>query len=154
QAKAGPDGRLARGDVREGRRRDRSRRLLGKPGREEEVEASARQPARWSSREALARHPVQLPVWASRPQLGRTSTAGGIHTMLKKLVIAPFAALLLAGAARAAPLQTLTLRNDPQVADKGLHAHIVEVHTHRSPGAVIATDRLYGVIPGPAIGTR
>jgi hypothetical protein len=72
--------------------------------------------------------------------------------MLKKLVVAPFAALLLAGAARAAPLQTLTLRNDPQVADKGLHADVVEVQTRRSPGAVIATDALYGGIAGLAIG--
>jgi len=69
--------------------------------------------------------------------------------MLKGLLIAPFAALLVAGTAQAAPLKTLTLNHDQ---DKGLHADVIEVHTHRNPGAVIATDALYGGIAGLAIG--
>jgi hypothetical protein len=72
--------------------------------------------------------------------------------MLKTLFIAPFAALLVAGAAHAAPLQTLTLRTEQQVKEKGLRAEIVEVQTRRSAGAIIATDALYGGIAGLAIG--
>ena len=44
--------------------------------------------------------------------------------MFKKIFIAPLAALLVAGAAHATSLQTLTLRNDPQLSDQGLRAEI------------------------------
>ena len=71
--------------------------------------------------------------------------------MLRKLLIAPFAALLLAGAAHASSLQTFTLRNEPQLNEKGL-ADIFEVQTHRSTLGIIATDALYGGIAGLAIG--
>jgi hypothetical protein len=71
--------------------------------------------------------------------------------MLKKLLIAPFAALVVAGAAHAAPLQTLTLHNDSQVNDQGLRS-IFGVESHRSVAAVIATDALYGGLAGLAIG--
>src|SRR6266851_10319514 len=70
--------------------------------------------------------------------------------MLKGLLIAPFAALLVAGTAHAASLQTLTLNHDQN--DRGLHADVVEVQTHRSTFSIIATDALYGGIAGLAIG--
>jgi hypothetical protein len=72
--------------------------------------------------------------------------------MIKILFIAPLAAFLVAGSARAAPLQTLTLRSEPQLNEKGLRAEIIEVQSHRSAGAIIATDALYGGIAGLAIG--
>jgi hypothetical protein len=71
--------------------------------------------------------------------------------MSKGLLIAPFAALLVAGTAHAAPLKTLTLNHDART-DQGLRAEVVEVQTHRNPGAVIAMDALYGGIAGLAIG--
>jgi hypothetical protein len=71
--------------------------------------------------------------------------------MLSKLFVAPFAALLLAGAANAGPLQTLRLRERPQTKDQ-LAAEVAEVQTRRSPMAIIATDALYGGIAGIAIG--
>jgi len=71
--------------------------------------------------------------------------------MLSKLFVAPFAALLLAGAANAGPLQTLSLSERPQTKDQ-LAAEVVEVQTRRSPMAIIATDALYGGIAGLAIG--
>ncbi len=71
---------------------------------------------------------------------------------MKTLLLAPFAALLLAVPARAAPLQTLSL-HQPQIApEKGLAAEVVEVQTHRSVASVIATDALYGGLAGLAIG--
>ncbi len=72
---------------------------------------------------------------------------------MKKLLIAPFAALLMfAGSAGAAPIQTLTLRHDAQVSgDQGLK-DVVEVSAHRNIASVIATDALYGGIAGLAIG--
>ena len=70
---------------------------------------------------------------------------------MKKLFIAPLAALLFAGSARAADLQTLTLRETPQSERSGF-AQLVEVQTRRSPAAVIAQDALYGGIAGLAIG--
>jgi hypothetical protein len=72
--------------------------------------------------------------------------------MFQKLFIAPLAALLLAGSAHATSLQTLTLRNEPQLNEKGLRAEVVEVQTRRNMAAVIATDALYGGIAGLAIG--
>ena len=71
--------------------------------------------------------------------------------MLKRLLIAPFAALLVAGAANADTLQTLTLRERAQSKDQ-LAAEVVEVQTHRSAMSVIAQDALYGGIAGLAIG--
>jgi outer membrane lipoprotein SlyB len=71
--------------------------------------------------------------------------------MLKRFLIAPFAALLLAGAANADTLQTLTLRERAQSKDQ-LAAEVVEVQTHRSAASVIAQDALYGGIAGLAIG--
>jgi len=71
--------------------------------------------------------------------------------MLKKILIAPFAAILIAGTAHAANLQTLTLREPPQPRDQ-LAAEIVEVSAHRNPGAIIAQDALYGGLAGLAIG--
>ncbi|HYY52898.1 MAG TPA: hypothetical protein VE755_08505 [Myxococcales bacterium] len=71
--------------------------------------------------------------------------------MLRKLFIAPFAALLMAGAANAGTLQTLTLRERAQSKDQ-LAAEVVEVQTRRSAAAVIAQDALYGGIAGLAIG--
>ena len=71
--------------------------------------------------------------------------------MLKKFLIAPFAALLVAGAANADTLQTLTLRERAQSKDQ-LAAEVVEVQTHRSAASVIAQDALYGGIAGLAIG--
>jgi hypothetical protein len=69
--------------------------------------------------------------------------------MLQKLLIAPLAALVLAGAAHAGELKTLQLQ--PQ-ADPGYRADIVEVQTHRNPAAVIAMDAVYGGVAGLAIG--
>src|SRR5216684_572257 len=66
--------------------------------------------------------------------------------MLKGLLIAPFAALLVAGTAHAASLQTLTLNHDQN--DRGLHADVVEVQTHRNTFSIIAQDALYGGIFG------
>ena len=71
--------------------------------------------------------------------------------MLKRLLIAPFAALLVAGAANADTLQTLTLRERAQSKDQ-LAAEVVEVQAHRSAMSVIAQDALYGGIAGLAIG--
>ncbi len=70
---------------------------------------------------------------------------------MKKLLLAPFAAVFVAFSANAAPLQTLTLREVPQSKDDGLK-QLVEVQTHRNPASVIATDALYGGIAGLAIG--
>jgi len=66
-------------------------------------------------------------------------------------LIAPFAALLLTGAANADTLQTLTLRERAQSKDQ-LAAEVVEVQTHRSAASIIAQDALYGGLVGLAIG--
>ena len=71
--------------------------------------------------------------------------------MLRKLFIAPFAALLVVGAANAGTLQTLTLSERAQSKDQ-LAAEVVEVQTRRSATAIIAQDALYGGIAGLAIG--
>ena len=77
--------------------------------------------------------------------------------MLRKLFIAPFAVLLVAGAANAgtlqstSALQTLTLSERAQSRDQ-LAAEVVEVQTRRSATAIIAQDALYGGIAGLAIG--
>jgi len=71
--------------------------------------------------------------------------------MPKKLLLAPLAALLVAGAASAGALQTLRLTERPQTPDQ-LAAEVVEVQAHRSPGAIIVQDALYGGLAGLAIG--
>ena len=68
---------------------------------------------------------------------------------MKKLLFAPFAAFLVAFSANAASLQSLTLNQQPQ--DDGFR-QLIEVQTHRNPGAIIATDALYGGLAGLAIG--
>lgn len=70
---------------------------------------------------------------------------------MKKLFIAPLAALLMAGAANAGTLRTLTISERQQTKDQ-LAAEVVEVQTHRSPAAIIAQDALYGGLAGLAIG--
>lgn len=70
---------------------------------------------------------------------------------MKRLLIVPFAALLVAFSAHATPIQTLTLQQ-PQVSEKGLHADVIEVQTHRNAASVIAQDALYGGLAGLAIG--
>ena len=73
--------------------------------------------------------------------------------MVKKILIAPFAALmLLAGTANAAPVQTLTLQEQPQLADRALRAQVIEVSGRRNTAALIAQDALYGGIAGLALG--
>ncbi len=64
---------------------------------------------------------------------------------MKKLFLAPLAAMFFAFSANATELQTLTL-HQPAQTDDGYKQLVVE--THRSPGAVIATDALYGGIAG------
>ena len=71
--------------------------------------------------------------------------------MMKRLLLAPVAALLLAGAAHAAPtIQTLTL-DRAQTSEKGMQ-DVFGVETHRSAMSIIAQDALYGGIAGLAIG--
>ena len=68
---------------------------------------------------------------------------------MKKLLFAPFVALLVAFSANATSIHSLTLNHQPQ--DDGLK-QLIEVQTHRNPGAIIATDALYGGLAGLAIG--
>jgi hypothetical protein len=70
--------------------------------------------------------------------------------MLKMVLMVPLAALLMAGAANAGTLQTLTLQERAQTTDQ--LAAVIEVQAHRNPGAVIAQDALYGGLAGLAIG--
>jgi hypothetical protein len=71
---------------------------------------------------------------------------------MKKLILAPFAALFFAFSANAQSIQTLTVAEHQRSSDQQLSDSLVEVHAHRSPGAVIATDALYGGLAGLAIG--
>jgi hypothetical protein len=71
---------------------------------------------------------------------------------MTKLLLAPLAVLLLAGSARAAEVQTLTLESRSQLNARGLNAEVVEVNTRRSVGAVVVQDALYGGLAGLAIG--
>jgi len=68
---------------------------------------------------------------------------------MKKLLFAPFAALLVAFSANATSIHSLTLNQQPQ--EDGFK-QLIEVQTHRNPGAIIATDALYGGLAGLAIG--
>jgi hypothetical protein len=49
-------------------------------------------------------------------------------------------------------VRTLTVSEQPRTSDQQLADTLVEVHARRSPGAVIATDALYGGLAGLAIG--
>jgi hypothetical protein len=70
---------------------------------------------------------------------------------MKKLIFAPVAALLLSfGAHAQTTVRTLTIAEQPQSSQYS--DAFVGVETRRSPGAVIATDALYGGIAGLAIG--
>lgn len=71
---------------------------------------------------------------------------------MKNFFLIPLAALLFAFSANASPLQSLTLRQPQQTSDRGLQDGLIEVHTHRNPIGVIATDALYGGLAGLAIG--
>jgi len=66
---------------------------------------------------------------------------------MKKLLVPMFCALIATPALAAAP-QTQT-RNEKSDA---FRAELVEVQTHRNPGAIIASDALYGGLAGLAIG--
>ena len=70
---------------------------------------------------------------------------------MKKLLFAPFAALLVGFSANAASLNSLSLHEQPQTKEDGFR-QLIEVQTHRNPGAIIATDALYGGLAGLAIG--
>ena len=69
---------------------------------------------------------------------------------MKKLLFAPFAALLVAFSANAASLQSLSLPERQQTQEQEFKQLIVE--THRNPANVILTDALYGGLAGLAIG--
>ena len=71
---------------------------------------------------------------------------------MKQFFLAPLAALFFAFSANASQLRSLTLQQPQQTADRGLHADVVEIQTHRSAVGVIATDALYGGLAGLAIG--
>jgi hypothetical protein len=71
---------------------------------------------------------------------------------MKKIWLVPIAALVLSFSANAESIRTLTISEHQQTGDQQLSDALVEVHAHRSPGAVIATDALYGGLAGLAIG--
>jgi hypothetical protein len=71
---------------------------------------------------------------------------------MKKLLFAPIVAALLSFGAHAQSLQTLSVSEQARSSDQQLSDALVGVEYHRSPGAVIATDALYGGIAGLAIG--
>jgi outer membrane lipoprotein SlyB len=76
---------------------------------------------------------------------------GGTAAM-KKLLVATLGALLVSFAANAESINTLTISEHQRTSDQQLSDSLVEVHSHRNPGAVIATDALYGGLAGLAIG--
>ena len=66
---------------------------------------------------------------------------------MKKLLVPMFCALLATPAlAAGTQTQTRTDRTD------AFRAEVVEVNAHRNPGAIIASDALYGGLAGLAIG--
>jgi hypothetical protein len=73
---------------------------------------------------------------------------------MRKFWLAPFAALLMSFSfsANAESIRTLTITEHQQTGDQQLSDALVEVHARRSPGAVIATDALYGGLAGVAVG--
>jgi hypothetical protein len=66
---------------------------------------------------------------------------------MKKLLLPPLLAALLA-----TPALASEPRRDVHLDSADGYRQVVEVHTHRNPAAVIATDALYGGIAGLAIG--
>jgi hypothetical protein len=70
---------------------------------------------------------------------------------MKKLLFAPFAALLIAFSANAAPIQTLSLHERQQTDEEGFR-QLFGVQTRRNPANIILTDALYGGLVGLAIG--
>jgi hypothetical protein len=71
---------------------------------------------------------------------------------MKKLWLAPIAALAMSFSANAESIRTLTISEHQRSGNEQLADSLVEVHAHRSPGAVIATDALYGGLAGLAVG--
>jgi hypothetical protein len=73
---------------------------------------------------------------------------------MRKFWLAPAAALVMSASfsANAQSIRTLTIIEHQRSADEQLSDALVEVRAHRSPGAVIATDALYGGLAGLAIG--
>src|SRR5262249_44642123 len=79
----------------------------------------------------------------------RNTFHGG--TRMKMLLFAPFAALLVAFSANAAPIQSLTLNERQQTEEEGFR-QLFGVQTHRNPANIILTDAVYGGLVGLAIG--
>jgi hypothetical protein len=71
---------------------------------------------------------------------------------MKTLLLVPVAALLLSFSANAQSIKTLTISEQPRTSDQQLSDALVEVRGRRNPGAVIATDALYGGLAGLAVG--
>ena len=71
---------------------------------------------------------------------------------MKKLLLVPVAAFLMSFSANAQSIKTLTITEHQRSSDQQLSDSLVEVRHGRSPGAVIATDALYGGLAGLAIG--
>jgi hypothetical protein len=71
---------------------------------------------------------------------------------MKKLWLAPMVALAMSFSANAESIRTLSISEHQRTGNEQLSDALVEVHAHRSPGAVIATDALYGGLAGLAIG--
>jgi hypothetical protein len=72
---------------------------------------------------------------------------------MKKLLFAPLAALFLSfGAHAQSSIHTLTIAETPRSDSQQLSDAVIGVEVRRSPGAVIATDALYGGIAGLAVG--
>jgi hypothetical protein len=70
---------------------------------------------------------------------------------MKKLLLGVLGAALFSFSANAQSINTLTISEQQRTSDQQLADSLIEVH-HRSPGAVIATDALYGGLAGLAIG--
>jgi hypothetical protein len=71
---------------------------------------------------------------------------------MTKLWLAPVAALLMSFSVNAQSIRTLTISEQQRSGNEQLSDSLIEVHGHRSAGAVIATDALYGGLAGLAIG--
>ena len=97
----------------------------------------------------------KLDPWAASLGFPGVFAPGGIFSAK---VVGTFeliaSVLLLAGAANASELQTLTLRQSilPAQDHQGLRAEVVEVTSRRPVVATIAVDALYGGLAGLAIG--
>ena len=71
---------------------------------------------------------------------------------MKKLLLAPFLAALVAAPAWAAPANPLAGRDATATSADPAFRDLVEVQATRNPAAVIARDALYGGLAGLAIG--